>query len=369
MSVQIAWPSEAPLETRVRAALAIARAFASDRWNVADRCRLEAAMTLAATDPAPRVRLTLAEAVGTLPNAPVQVIAQLATDRPDIAGLVLARSPVVTEDDLTDLVPRLDPRVLPVIAARVRRASLAALLVEIGDAGCAAILLKNPSVALQPHVLERIADRHGHDPDVRGLLLAREELPTAARYVLVDRLCSVLSATGLVSNVLGERRGRAILEDAQGAALMRTATGRTAQEVELLVDEVSERGGIDAAMLMRALCHGETNLFIALVSRISGIGPARVRSVLRSLRTSTLKGLFERCDVTPEIAALLAQATVSAFGKGEGCGLAERTALVLETCKPVCRDTGALIVLVRRWHVDALRRGGVDFARGLAKAA
>ena len=364
----VAWPNAAPIDVRARAAAGLVGLL--DRPNLAldEQVRLEAALTLAADDPAPRVRLTLAEAIASRPNAPVHVIAQLATDRPDIAGLVLARSPVVTQDDLADLVPRLDARVLPVIGARATEPALAALLIEIGDAPSATALLRNPAVVLDWRMLERIADRHGSDPAVRELLLSRPDLPISARYALVDRLCSVLAATGLVQNVLGERRGKAVLSDAQGDALVASAGGRGEAELAYLADEVADRNGIDATMLMRAICHLEPELLVALASRVSGVAPGRVRPILRTGRTNAMRALFERCDATPEVATMLASA-VTAVTAARAGGPAEATAVVLEKCRPVCRATGALAVAVRRWHVEALRRGGRGLGRDLANAA
>lgn len=364
----VAWPNAAPIEVRIRAAVGLVAMLDQPQIALDMRVKLEAALTLAADDPAPRVRLALAEAIASRPNAPVHVIAQLATDRPDIAGLVLARSPVVTQDDLADLVSRLDPRVLPVIGARATEPSLAALLIEIGDASSATALLRNPAVALNWRMLERMADLHGSDPGVRELLLTRPDLPISARYALVDRLCSVLAATGLVQNVLGERRGEALLSDAQGDALVASAGGRSEAELAYLADEVADRSGIDATMLMRAVCHLETELLVALASRVSGVAQPRVRAVLKAGRTNAIRALFERCDLVPEVATLLATAVNATAAAGVG-GPAEATAVVLEKCRPVCRESGALVVAVRRWHVEALRRGGRGLGLGLAHAA
>ena len=369
MSGTIQWPHTASVQGRIDAAVSLGRALSISGLAVEVRCQVEAALTVAAADPAPRVRAALAETIATSRDAPLQVIAQLATDRPDIAGLVLARSPIVTEQDLLDLAPRLDPRVLPVIACRTANPGLAATLVELGEPDCSEALLRNPQLALPQAVLERIAERHGHSPDVRNALLSRSDLSIAARYVLVDRLCNVLAATGLVANVLGERRGRAVLDDAQGAALVASARGRSEGELAVLVEEVSDRNGIDATMLLRALCHGERDLFAAFAARLSGLPIGRTRALLKSAKPTTLRSLLERCDLTPELAGYLARCAGIVFTQRADSGPAEMSARLAEACPPTCAETGRMAALLRRWHVEALRTGGTNYAQALSRAA
>ena len=369
MTPAIAWPAQATIEVRTQVVGEFVRYLLDQKLTIQERCAVDAAVTLAADDPAPRVRLALAEAIGTSPEAPIHILAALATDRPDIAGLVLARSLALRDDDLIDLLPRLDPRVLPIVGARTQSPALAALLIETGDAEASAALLHNPAVELGTSLLEAIADRYGHHPEVRAQLLARPDLPVAARYALVESLCTALNAASIVSSILGERRLASIIEDAQGAALVEAGVGRSVVEIELLVHEIEERSGIDASMLLRALAFGQRDLFAALLSRLSGIGRNRTRSILKGVRLNALKGLFERCDLGPNVAAMFADCTVAAARLPSTTGPAEITARLLDVATAADAETSALLVSLRRWHIEALQRGGASVAREMARAA
>ena len=369
MSAKITWPSQAPVEVRTRLAAELARAMANTSLDLGTRCAIETALSLAAQDFAPRVRLALAEAIGTLPNVPTHIIAQLAVDRPDISGIVLSRSPSLTNDDLLELAPRLDPRVLPIAALRARTVELATLLVEIGDGPSAAALLENPTIALTTTLLDRIAEAHGHNPIVRARLLARDDLSIGARYALVEALCSVLSTTGIVSNILGDRRSDAIMHDACSGALIAACEGRTSREVDQLVEEVGERGRIDSSVILRALCNGENELFASFVAYVSGVSRNRTRSILKGVRRNALKGMFERCDMSETCATFFADCTVLVARMPRSCGPAEVTSRVLEAMKPTCAETSMLLAAARRWHVDALRRGATHMAGAYATAA
>ena len=369
MSSKITWPSQAPLEVRTRLAIELARAMANTSLDIGTRCAIETALSFAAQDFAPRVRLALAEAIGSQPNVPNHIIAQLAVDRPDISGIVLSRSPCITDTDLLELAPRLDPRVLPIAALRARTVESASLLVEIGDGPTAAALLENPAIVLTTAIIDRIAEAHGHNPIVRQRLLARDDLPIGARYALVESLCSVLSTTGIVSSILGSRRSEAIMHDACSGALIEACQGRSLREIQELVEEVGDRGRIDSSVMLRALCHGENELFASFVAYVSGVSRNRTRSILKGVRRNALKGMFELCDMSESCAAFFADCTMRVAAMPGSCGPAEVTSRLLETMKPLCSETSLLLAATRRWHVDALQRGATHMAGAYAAAA
>ena len=72
------------------------------------RREAEAALTSVLDDPAPVVRLALAEAFASAREAPRHCVIALAHDQPEIAALVLGRSPLLRDEDLIDCVARGD---------------------------------------------------------------------------------------------------------------------------------------------------------------------------------------------------------------------------------------------------------------------
>ncbi len=92
---------------------ALARAYIKGELAFEDRCAAEAALTLLLDDPSSKVRQALAEALSLSPLAPPQIIAALASDQPEVAAMVLARSPLLSDLDLIERVaagPRCDAR-------------------------------------------------------------------------------------------------------------------------------------------------------------------------------------------------------------------------------------------------------------------
>ena len=354
MSDAVSWPSERSVDARAHFATLLARSLERDDLAPHLQKRVVNALTLAVDDPSPRVRLALAEAIAGNVRAPIHIVAQLASDRPDIAGLVIARSPVLTDRDVPELAERLDARLLPVLAARVESDASAQALIVHGCQITAVALLNNPTVALSRRTLETIADAFGEHAEVRALLLSREDLPIGARYALVERLCTVLSASGLVTNILGDARGRSILNDAQGGALIAASNGRTRSEVDALVAQLTDRAAIDPEALLRALVFSERDLFASLICRLGGIGPRRVRSLLRGGRVAVVRGMLDRCGVPKPAAEFLAN--VNALVQAQAESPERMMRRVIGSIEPTCQTTTALLSAVRRWQRDLVRQ-------------
>src|ERR1700726_2374387 len=112
------WVRTASAGERAEATSALARAYLYSDLSPDDRDAAEDAMITLLDDPSPLVRRALAEALAASPDAPHAVIHALASDHCDIAAVVLARSPLLIDADLVDLVANRDGTLQAAIAAR-----------------------------------------------------------------------------------------------------------------------------------------------------------------------------------------------------------------------------------------------------------
>src|SRR3954452_12876487 len=94
------WLQTAPAGERADATGALARAYLYSDLSVDDRAAAEGAMLLLLDDPSPLVRRALAEVFAASPHAPPAVVLGLTQDQPEIACLVLERSPLLVDADL-----------------------------------------------------------------------------------------------------------------------------------------------------------------------------------------------------------------------------------------------------------------------------
>ena len=159
------WIETANVTERAAAASALARAYLRSEMSFEHRCAAESALTLLLDDPSPKVRAALAEALSLSPSAPPQVVASLAADQPEVAALVLVRSPLLSDVDLIDRAAEGCGKVQRLIAMRCTLSStVCAVLAEIGEGEAVIELLGNDGAQIAAISLARVAERLGHTP-------------------------------------------------------------------------------------------------------------------------------------------------------------------------------------------------------------
>ena len=80
--------------------------------------------------------MAMAEVLAMSRHAPLQIISALASDQPEVATLVLARSPLLTDADLIDRVASGQKATQKLIAGRpVVSMALSAAIAEVGEVG------------------------------------------------------------------------------------------------------------------------------------------------------------------------------------------------------------------------------------------
>src|SRR6202011_3288215 len=130
-------------------------------------------------------------------DAPPAVFFALAADLPEIAAIVLERSPLLIDADLVDRIGGGEAWAQAAIARRrFLPRPVAAALAEVGSAEACLILSESPDAEIPAFSLERLIERLGHLAAVREALLAREDLSAAHRQALVVKLSATLA--GLV---------------------------------------------------------------------------------------------------------------------------------------------------------------------------
>lgn len=305
------WVETARTGDRVRAARALGRAYVDAQMNGIDRQAAEMAMTFLLDDPSPKVRSALADVLAASSDVPRAIVLGLAEDQPEIAYIVISRSPVLTDDDLVDLAARGSVETRALIAARtfVSR-SVSAAIAEIGGEEEMLILLENAGAQLSRRSLKRIADRLGHSASVRDLLLDRADLPGDARHALVEEVGAALAAFGLVQMAIGTSRVERITREACDVAAVGMAGALAVNELPNLVAHLRETGRLTPAFLLHALVTGRAEFFSAAIVDLSGVAEKRVRSILSGGRIHSIRALFESAGLGRDVSEAFAEAVL-----------------------------------------------------------
>jgi uncharacterized protein (DUF2336 family) len=363
------WVETARVSERAAAASALARAYIGFDLPFEERCAAEAALTLLLDDPSARVRFALADALSMSRRAPLQVVSALAADQPEIAALVLARSPLFTDADLIDFVAASRPAPQRVIATRPSVSmALSAAIAEVGDVEACMGLVSNSGADIASLSFRRIAERHGDVARIRAALLADHRLPPDCRHLLLVKVGEALKSSRLVLASIGAARAERVTQEAYVKASIKLVERTSPEEHTALVEHMRLRGDLTPSFLVRMLAHGKVDFFGSVLIALTGEREARVRVLLGGGRDAALAALFDKAGVGSSLHGVLLCALKIlrevAAGRREA-GAQEVAWLMLLEVK---KGPPELATLLKSIHLDMLRENAREHALAIAAA-
>jgi uncharacterized protein (DUF2336 family) len=372
------WIDTARAGERAAAATALARAYLGGELEFEDRCAAEAALTFLLDDPSAKVRHAMAEALSLSQHAPAQVIAALAADQPDVASVVLQRSPVLTDADLIDRIAGGDARVQSAVAMRASLSmGVSAALAEVGCAEACRALLANHGAAIAALSYRRMAERFGEDGLVRESLLADPLLPPDSRHLLLTKVGEALKGSPLVVALMGAARADRVTREACVRASITVIDGTSPVELGALVEHLRLRGDLTPGFVVRAVAMGKVDFLGAVLVSLTGQGSERVRALLTSGREAALSALLRSAGLPVGThAAILTALDVwrdVAVGR-RVAGTQEVTWLMLKAIGAApgqpgpTADNRELATLLKGLHLDELRANARGHALAIAAA-
>ncbi|KQU96537.1 DUF2336 domain-containing protein [Devosia sp. Root105] len=296
-------------EERGQAAHLAAMAYLNHYGPADEHAALYAALIGFLDDPSVRVRGALAYGLLHAVEAPRPILLALLQDSPVIARAVVQYSPALVDADLMALIRGADEAMLMATATRERLSQrVAEALVARGGRPLLAKLLDRPDVPFSPTMLRQVADREGaDDAELRGLLLARDDLPADARLVLVQAVAVALRSTRMVSGAVAPHRLERLLRDATDTALtaigeQEAAAGRAPYAAELVEAEF-----VSTRVMLHAIVQGHVLFFADCVAQLSETPRDKVFTLLEHGSRSALNALFSRCGLSEAVRNMLAR--------------------------------------------------------------
>jgi uncharacterized protein (DUF2336 family) len=357
------WVRTAEAAERAEATCALARAYLYSDLSDDDRAAAEGAMILLLDDPSPLVRSTLADALGASADAPAAVVHALINDQPDIAMIVLERSPLLLDSDLVDSVAVGSAQTQCAIACReLLPRAVSAAIAEVGSAEACLTLIENTSADIAVFSLARIGERFGHLAAIREALFAWVDLPVAIRHTLVVKLSETLAGFVVARNWIEEGRAQRIAQEACEKATVILAAGSESADVSPLISHLRETEQLTAGLVLRSLLSGNVDFFEQALAELAELPPARVSALLHDRRGAGFKAVYERAALPPSVypafrAAIEAMHEDGFAEPGGNTRLKRRMVeRVLTSCAGLpAGDVEPLMMLLRRYATEAAR--------------
>lgn len=363
------WARTASTGHRAEAIAALGRAYLHSNLSEDDRWEAETALTAMLDDRSPVVRRAMAESLASSEDAPRHVIVALASDQPDIATLVLERSPVLLECDLVDLAALGGARAQTSIARRPWvPAGVAAALCEIADPEALLELARNEGAEIGEAAFARLVERHGTDARLREALLARPDLPVHLAQALAAALARVLGDFVVGCGWLSPERAERVIRDARERTTVALSSGSEAGDLERLVGHLRRTGQLTSALILRALLSRDTRFAGAAFAELANLPEARVAAAFRDRGGHGFRALYDRVGLPRTLRPAFEGALAALRQTGGGAGAEIRLSrLVIRESLAACRslppaESGRLIALLRRFEAEA----AMDEARRIA---
>ena len=300
------WVDSARVSEREAAASALARAYLQSDLTLEERCMAEAALTVLLDDASPIVRRALAETLSTSHHAPVHIIAALAADQPEVAGLVLVRSPLLADTDIIDRIALGSEEVQCAIALRAQiSAAVAAAMTEVGCAEACKLLLANSGAKISSLSLRRLVERFGERSDMRDILMDDPRLPVDGRQLLAVKVSQALSDMPMVRALIGSVRAERITREAVVRASLDLIDESGPEEHPSLVEHLRLSGALTTSFVLRVMVHGKIGFFATILAALSAEEESRIKSQLAAGRPAVLNALFGKCGFTAPVSAIL----------------------------------------------------------------
>ncbi len=360
----LSWAAHASAGERAEAAGNLARACLYAELDPIERGEMERVMTCLLDDASPLVRRALAEALAGAAEAPHHLVSALVNDQADIAALVLARSPRLSDAELIDAAALGEAPAQCAIAARPGlSAAVAGALAEVGTVEAVLVLCRNPAAALVDVSIRRILERFGRDGAVREALGARPDLGVALRHDLVVATAEALRDFVTSCGWMAPERARRVAADESDRAALRLAGSDPGADRHLghlrFAAALRRTGRLTPALVIRALLSGQVALFEAALAELSGQRLSRVSGLVRRHDGLAFAALVRSAGLSDGLLPIL-RAALDARRPAEDGGpvLLRRdvVARVLARCG-VDRDASVagLTALLRRFESEAAR--------------
>lgn len=369
----LAWTQHDSATRRAEAATHLARAFLYGGLGAEEAWEAKTALIGLLDDPARQVRMALAQACAACPATPRPLIVALASDHADIAAIVLARSPVLSDADLVDGVAIGCETVRAAIAARDRLGyAVAGALAELGEVPSLVALAANHEAEVTTGSLLRMVARHGDAAPLREALLARPDLPLEVRQAVTARIAESLAAFAVASGWLTPVRSARASREARERATLAFSVEAEPTDLARLVTHLRRHGELNAGLLLRAILSGRMAFVEAALADLTGLGRNRIAGLMLDASGAGFAALHRRAGLPeallPAFAGALSAWQEAMRGRSD-LSEAALSRRMIERALTACEtmpfaEAASIMALLSRYEAEAAR----DEARLVAKA-
>ncbi len=286
-------------EARANAAHKICRRIDTTDLSLEDQESARQILDMMCADAAVLVRRALAVTLRNSPKLPRDIAIKLAKDIDVIAVPVLKNSPVITDEDLVEIVLAGSSEKQVAIAQRPTLGEgLTEVIALYGSKEAVEAATLNEGAAFSDDAYGGVIKRFANDNDIQSALISRSSLPMHVTEKLVnivsgelfDRLVNTHELPPqLAIEIAAGARERATLDLVEQAGLT--------TDPERFVQQLHLNGRLTPSLIMRALCLGHIGFVEYAMAELSAVPRTKAWLMIHDAGALGLKTIFERAGL------------------------------------------------------------------------
>jgi uncharacterized protein (DUF2336 family) len=286
-------------EERAQATQKLCRRIDAEDLSQENRTYANQILAMLAEDAAVLVRKALAHTLRNSPNLPRDLALKLARDVEAVATPVLKNSPVLTDEDLVEIVLSGSPQKQVAIAGRPRVSpAVTEIIASRGSKEAVEAAALNEGASFSDNAFASVLSRFAEDNDVKGALISRRHLPPHITEKLVamvsgelfDRLVNTHELPPqLAIEIASGARERATLDLVEQAGL--------SSDPERFTQQLHLNGRLTPSLIMRAICLGHMAFVEYAMAELAGVPRSKAWLMMHDAGALGLKTLFDRAGL------------------------------------------------------------------------
>jgi len=257
-----------------------------------------------ARDTLPYVRHVLAQEIKTLDCVPQRVIKALAQDIEPVAAPILEYSPLLTDNDLIEIISSAQAGFALVAIAKRRlvRPNVAEAIATALDVPAVAAMLLNSNARIRHQTLDKIAQHAERIKDWQEPLVLRDDLSQRVIRRLAGFVSKSLIETLAAKHNLDEKTRRHLKE--QLKKRVEANQGKDdAPSTKSVIDLVALKraGRLDDAFVEGAVEHGAKEMVMASLVILTGLAPEIVARIFQTGSAKAITALVWRAGLSMRV--------------------------------------------------------------------
>jgi uncharacterized protein (DUF2336 family) len=287
---------------RADMAVKLAKNLGSPQLTQSELAIAQDIVRIMARDVEEMVRRALAESLRRATKLPHDVALRLAMDVDAVALPILSESPILTDDDLVQIIRGGSPVKQTIIA---RRADLSELvseeIVAHGEEVAVAALMRNATARISESTLGRAVDRFPHSEAVTEGMARRQYLPPAIAERLIATVSDKLKQYLVSHHELPLSLATDVVTQTREMATIRMSYGARAQDLEAMVAQMHRNKRLTPSLLLRVLCLGDVAFFEVAMAQLARVPVANARILIHDAGPRGLQSIYDKAGLPPQL--------------------------------------------------------------------